>query len=128
MPNLRPRLLAVAIVLALFIMGPLAAVGQPFPDYLPTKYRPFFKQFVDTRSLPERMLNITGLTSGEYGRGFALIAGVWKYPKISGAAGNLAPAADDVRKLLNYLKTYEKIDEIVVLTNEEVTEENLYFF
>ena len=74
MQNRRPRLLASAVVAALFIMGPVAAVAQTFPEYLPTQYRPFFKHFVDARSLPERMLNVTGLTSGDYGRGFALIA------------------------------------------------------
>src|SRR5216684_8672244 len=128
MQNLRPRLLALATVMALFIMGPIAAVAQTFPDYLPTQYRPFFKHFVDARSLPERMLNVTGLTSADYGRGFALIAGVSKYPRMSGSAGNLVPAAEDIRKLQSYLKTYEKIDEIVVLTDADVTPDNLYFF
>ena len=128
MQNLRPRLLALATVMALLILGPVAAVAQSFPDYLPPQYRPFFKQFVDQRSLPERMLNVTGLSSGEYGRGFALIAGVSKYPRMAGPNGNLVAAAEDIRKLQNYLKTYEKIDEIVVLTDAEVTPENLYYF
>jgi tetratricopeptide (TPR) repeat protein len=114
--------------MALLILGPVAAVAQSFPDYLPPQYRPFFKQFVDQRSLPERMLNVTGLSSGEYGRGFALIAGVSKYPRMAGPNGNLVAAAEDIRKLQNYLKTYEKIDEIVVLTDAEVTPENLYYF
>ena len=128
MQNLRPRLLALATVMALLILGPVAAVAQSFPDYLPPQYRPFFKQFVDQRLLPERMLNVTGLSSGEYGRGFALIAGVSKYPRMAGPNGNLVAAAEDIRKLQNYLKTYEKIDEIVVLTDAEVTPENLYYF
>jgi tetratricopeptide (TPR) repeat protein len=114
--------------MALLILGPVAALAQPFPNYLPPQYRPFFNHFVDTRSVPERWLNRAGLASGDYGRGFALIAGVSKYPRISGPAGNLEPAAEDVRKLQNYLQTYEKFDEIVVLTDTQVTQENLAFF
>jgi lytic murein transglycosylase len=128
MQNLRPRLPALATFLALFVIGPVAAAAQTYPDYLPPQYRAFFKHFVDARSLPEKMLNVTGLTSGEYGRGFALIAGVSKYPRMAGPQGNLVPAAEDIRKLQSYLKTYEKIDEVVVLTDGEVTPENLYFF
>jgi Caspase domain len=74
------------------------------------------------------MLSIAGLASREYGHGFALIAGVSKYPRMSGSAGTLMPAAEDVRKLVNYLKTYEKFDEVVVLSDEDVTQENLFFF
>jgi formylglycine-generating enzyme required for sulfatase activity len=128
MQNLRPRLLALATVIALFIPGPVAAVAQTFPDYLAVRYRPFLKHFVNARSLPERWLNIAGYTSGDYGRGFALIAGVSRYPRIAGKDGNLKEAAEDIRKLENYLKTYEKFDEIVVLTDAEVTPENLYYF
>jgi len=128
MPNQRLSVVPYAIFLALFVLGPRPAVAQTLPEYLPTQYRPYLKHFADRRSLPERMLNLAGLTSEEYGRGFALVAGVSKYPRIAGPSGNLAPAAEDVRKLITYLRTYEKIDEIVVLADEQVTQENLSFF
>jgi Caspase domain len=128
MRSQRPSFPVLAIFMALFLVGPVSAVAQTFPDYLPARYRPFFNQFVDARSLPEQMLNVAGLTSKEYGHGFALIAGVSRYPRITGPAGNLVPAAEDIRKLQSYLKYYEKIDEIVVLTDEEMTADNLYFF
>ena len=122
----RLRLLALASFIGLSLLDPTAAVAQAFPDYLPARYRPFFRHFVDARSLPERMLNIIGLPAGDYGRGFALIAGVSKYPRMP--IGNLEAAAEDVKKLQNYLRAYEKIDEIVVLMDADVTPENLYFF
>jgi hypothetical protein len=125
---MRLQLKLLALASFMFLLGPVAAGAQSFPDYLEPKYRAFVKHFVDSRSLPERMLNITGLTSQDYGRGFALIAGVSKYPRMAGPAGNLVPAAEDIKKLQNYLKVYEKIDEIVVLTDAEVTSDNLYFF
>jgi hypothetical protein len=37
MQNPRPRLLALATFMALFIMGPVAAVAQTFPEYLPAQ-------------------------------------------------------------------------------------------
>ncbi len=126
-PRPRPSLSALAgFVILLF--GLLAARADDFPAYLPPNYKPLFKHFVDQRTLPERMLNLTGLTSKEYGRGFALVAGVSKYPYIAGPDGNLEPAAEDIRKLVNYLRYYEKFDEIVVLADANMTQQNLSFF
>src|SRR5262249_61311258 len=106
MQNQRPSFFAVVGIFAAFIvMAPITAVAQAFPDYLPKHYRSFFKYFVDERSLPEAMLNLTGLTSRDYGRGFALIAGVAKYPATAGPARNLTPAPEDVRKMQKYTPT-----------------------
>ena len=122
------KIFSMVVLTAFLLMLPIPANAQPFPDYLQTQYRPYFRQFVDGRSLPERMLNGTGLTSQDDGRGFALIAGVSKYPKMRGQASDLAAAAEDVRKLVEYLRVYEKFDEIVVLENAAVTQSNLSFF
>src|SRR5262245_55293721 len=99
-----------------------------YPSYLPQRYQPFFARYADSRSLPERMLNAAGMTINDYGRGFALVAGISTYPGITGADGDLPAAGEDVRKLVNYLTTHEKFDEIVVLKGEDVTEANLSFF
>jgi hypothetical protein len=47
---------------------------------------------------------------------------------MTGSAAILEPAAEDVRKLVHYLREYEEIDEIVVLLDTEDTEQNLGFF
>ncbi len=104
------------------------AFADDYPRYLPSQFHQFFARYVDTRSVSERMLNTVGLTSNDYGRSFALVAGISKYPHMSGPGADLKPAGEDVRKLVNYLTTYEKFDEIVVLKDADVTEANLSFF
>jgi hypothetical protein len=51
----------------LMLVNPTFAHAVNFPNYLPVQYRDFLKHFADHRTLPERMLNIAGLTSNEYG-------------------------------------------------------------
>ena len=128
MPNQSCSRIALAVSAVLLFAGQFARAADRFPDYVSTQYQRYFARFVDDRTLPEQMLNAVHMTSREYGRGFALIAGISKYPSIGGAAGDLAPAGEDVRKLVNYLTTYEKFDEIVVLKDADVTEANLSFF
>ncbi len=128
MPNQSCSRIALAVSALLLFAGQFARAADRFPDYVSTQYQRYFARFVDDRTLPEQMLNAVHMTSREYGRGFALIAGISKYPSIGGAAGDLAPAGEDVRKLVNYLTTYEKFDEIVVLKDADVTEANLSFF
>jgi Caspase domain len=123
---LKPTIFAAAI--AVFAATASDAAAQNFPRYLPHQYKRFFTHFTDTRSLPERMLNIAGLTSKEYGHGFALIAGVSNYPRMAGQDRILKPAAEDLRKLRSYLIEIEKFEEVVVLDNDDVSPENLYFF
>jgi hypothetical protein len=94
---------------------------------VPAAYRGYFVRFVDHRSLSERLLNLAGLASSDVGRSFALIAGVSRY-RIAGSGADLRPAAEDVRKLVNYITTYDSFDEIVVLTDDNVTESNLSYF
>jgi formylglycine-generating enzyme required for sulfatase activity len=122
------NLIALVFCAALLFAGHAASAADKYPDFLPSQYQRYFARFVDERTLTEQMLNTVHMTSREYGRGFALIAGISKYPFMSGAGSDLAPAAEDVRKLVNYLTTYEKFDEIVVLKDNDVTEANLTYF
>jgi hypothetical protein len=127
MQNHRNSLTARVFCAALLFAGQAAAADK-YPDFLPSQYQRYFARFVDNRTLTETMLNrVVGITAKEYGRTFALIAGISKYPNMSGAGSDLAPAAEDVRKLVNYLTTYEKFDEIVVLKDNDVTEANLIY-
>jgi hypothetical protein len=104
------------------------AVSAAVPDFVPPQYVRFFQRAADERSLSERMLNIAGFTAQTYGRSFALVVGVSRYPNIPGPNGNLAPAAEDVRKITAYLSTYERFDQIVVLKDDDVTISNLSYF
>ncbi len=106
----------------------VSAGESQFPDSVPLEYQRFFAHFVDRRSMPERILNRTGVTLKDYGRSFALIAGVSRYPNIAGSAGDLSAAREDIRKLTAYLSTYENFDEIVVLQDDDMTQDNISFF
>ncbi len=121
-------LITLIVGAVLLFSGPTAHAAEKYPDFLPTQYQRYFARYIDGRTLPEQMLNRVGMTTRAYGRGFALIAGISKYPNIKGNGSDLAPAGEDVRKLVNYLTTYEKFDEIVVLKDTDVTETNVSFF
>jgi hypothetical protein len=90
-----------------------------------SRFEKFFWHYVDQRSLPERALNAVGTTVQDVGRSFALITGVYEYPKMG---ETLPPAHTDMTKLTHYLKTQEFFDEIVVLANQDFTLENLVYF
>lgn len=92
------------------------------------EYKKFFAHFVDKRSYKEKVLNLIGLTKDDMGRSFALIAGVSDYPRLPTLQKELAPAAEDLRKLEDYLKKVEFFDEIVVLRNQEVSLDNFRYF
>jgi hypothetical protein len=107
----------VAVVLALVFATVQPALGDNPPGLVDKVHRAFFAKFSDNRTITERMLNIAGFTDQEYGRSFALIAGVGRY-NFPGGTGELGPAAEDIRKLSNYLGNIEKFDEIVVLQDD----------
>src|SRR5258708_19002392 len=88
---------------------------RQIPGLLPPQHQRYFARYVDDRTLPEHTLNRVRMTTRDYGRGFALIAGISKYPNIKGNGGRLSPSAGDVHKLLHHLTTYETVCEIVVL-------------
>jgi tetratricopeptide (TPR) repeat protein len=127
MQNRRRSFRILAILATFFFSQSGDALADKFPEYLATQYQPYFARYVDNRTLSEQMLNAVRLTSKDYGRGFALIAGVSKYPNMTDAK-DLVPASEDVRKLVNYLVTYEKFDEVVVLKDADVTDANLIYF
>ena len=52
------------------------------PD-VANSYQRMFARFVDNRSMPEKALNLVGLTQQDVGHSFALIAGVSDYPRMS---------------------------------------------
>ena len=114
--------LAVCTALLLFCCLPVCALD------VPPQYKKYFAKFVDKRSIMEKVFNAGGVTNKDVGRSFALICGISKYPNIKEVNGDLAPAAEDIRKLQRYLKRYEFFDEIVVLKNEQVTTQNLEYF
>jgi len=113
--------------LALALLSAQAAVAAQ-PQDVPAQYRKFFVHYVDRRSLSEKVLNLAGLTSGDVGRSFALIAGVDTYPNLPRQDRSLRPAAVDLQNLERYLRDFEYFDEIVVLRNEAVTDDNFKYF
>ncbi|HEX4954316.1 MAG TPA: SUMF1/EgtB/PvdO family nonheme iron enzyme [Thermoanaerobaculia bacterium] len=121
----RKRWALLALALAA-VLGARWATGQP--QDIPEKYRRYFVHYQDKRSLPEKVLNLLGMTTQDAGRSFALVAGVYRYPNLAGADPYLEPAEVDMANLVAYLKDYEFFDEIVVLRNEAVTEENFKVF
>src|SRR3712207_4760847 len=81
----------------IWTLGSLAtgAHAQAKPP-VDSKFEKFFWHYVDKRSLPERALNLAGMTLQDVGRSFALITGVYKYPKMG---EELVPAHIDMTKL-----------------------------
>jgi hypothetical protein len=93
------------------------------------KYDKFFEvRSPDKRAFTQRLFDFVGIGSNNFGRSFALVAGVSKYPHLPAGQRDLDAAGEDVTKLIEYLREYESFDEIVALRNEEVTEENLAYF
>jgi len=95
---------------------------------VPEEYQKYFVHFVDKRSYLEKILNSISLTNQDLSRSFALIAGVSHYPKLPSHERNLEPAAEDLKKLEDYLKNVEFFDEIILLKNEDMNYDNLAFF
>lgn len=99
------------------------------PD-VANSYQRMFARFVDNRSMPEKALNLVGLTQQDVGRSFALIAGVSDYPRMSvlASGSKLESAASDRDELVDYLTKYEFFDEVIVLWNGDMTAKNLDYF
>lgn len=109
------------------VLGSSVGLSQEVVN-VPDNQKRFFKHYVDKRSYKEQFLNLVGLTSRDVGRSFALIAGVSHYPNMSTLQKDLKPAAEDLARLEDYLKTVEFFDEIVVLQDIDVSLANLRFF
>lgn len=95
---------------------------------VPEQYRKYFVHYIDNRSILDKVLNAVNIEKDDVGRSFALIAGISHYPNMGLFKEELEPAAEDVRKLSEYLKQYEFFDEIVVLEDNNVTIDNLEYF
>jgi len=95
---------------------------------VPQAYRRFFARYAENRSLPEKALNLVGLTGQNVGRSFALIAGVTRYPNMPPLQQDLPAAAADLRQLQAYLRDQEFFDEVVVLKDGDLSYENLRYF
>ncbi len=111
------------------IVSPLLSnLWQPFLFAQPAshEYQQYFTHYVNERSYDEKILKSIGLTNEDMGRSFALIAGISHYPNLS--EPDLKPAAEDLRKLEEYLKNVEFFDEIVVLKDQNMTYANLEYF
>jgi hypothetical protein len=84
-----------------------------------------FERFIVYKKTPDNssFTLFNDLFGRTEGKGYALVAGISNYRYL----GLLTPAAEDMRKMINYLKTYENIDEIVFLHDDQVTESNLSY-
>jgi lysozyme len=116
--------LFLSLLVSLFV-NTVSAQNRP---QVPEDYQKLFARYVDNRSISEKTLNLVDLTFNDVGRSFALIAGVSRYPNMSLTNQELQAAAEDIKKLQDYLTAYEFFDEIVVLKEGDVTTENLEFF
>ena len=126
------RLNPLSLVAGLLVLAGLSSASTAsaeVPDWVPPQYVKFFYRNVDERGAWEKALDYVNLSVDDTGRSFALIAGISKYPNMSGRAGDLWPARLDVEKMASYLAGEpESFNEIVVLLDEDMTPENLRFF
>jgi Caspase domain len=132
----RSVLFPVLILLGLHTSGTVAKppvptplpASLPVPASAPEAYQHYFVQYVDTRSLPEKVLNLVGLTNDDVGRSFALVAGVDTYPNLGSENRPFEAARVDIEGLVGYLRDVEHFDEIVLLRNADVTIDNFTYF
>ena len=68
--------------------------------------------------------NISAYEGDDYGRSFALVAGVAQYPQL----GDLPAAQVDLDALVVHLRDEESFDEIVLLRDDDVSLANLEYF
>lgn len=126
------RLKRLSLVAGLFVLAGLSSASiasAAVPDWVPPQYVKFFYRNVDERGAWEKALDYVNLSANDTGRSFALIAGISKYPNMSGRARDLSPARLDVEKMASYLAGEpESFNEIVVLLDEDMTPENMRFF
>ena len=113
---------AAVMSLLIFSFAALAA------DEVPKEFRQFIVHKSDSRIWLEKALNVVNLTTKDVGRSFAIVAGVSRYPNLTGLDKTLEPAEQDMIKLVKYLKEIEHFDEIILLKNENMNYTNLRYF
>jgi hypothetical protein len=116
------------IAILLYLMSLCAPARAQVDPPVPLRYRRFFAQYVDRRSILEKALNLGGMTGQDVGRSIALVAGVSHYPRLPVGSRYLPPAEADRNQLVEYLKKEEFFDEIVVLWDDDMNSENLSYF
>jgi hypothetical protein len=126
----RVEVVALAFVAAAtFGAGDMHAGAAEVPAWVPQEYARFFHRRVDERPAWQKALGFLDISVGDTGPAFALVAGVSKYPKMGGGAGDLWPARLDVEKIVAYLEREpESFNEVVVLLDDDMTAENLGYF
>jgi len=95
------------------------------PVVFEERYCRFFFHYSDSSDLDARVGLRVGASNGNETRAFAVVVGVSSYPNIEGAS--LPPAKNDVDKLKDFFKA-QRFDEIIVLENDDATEENINYF
>src|ERR1039458_2461915 len=121
------RISAVSLLLLILISPSWGQEPLVRPE-VDEPHQKFFAHFNDSRSVPIPVLNQLSLDPTKVGRSFALISGISTYPKLPAEYRDLQPASEDIGKLADYLEKVEYFDEIVVLKNEDVTDDNLAYF
>ena len=77
---------AAVMSLLIFSFAALAA------DEVPKEFRQFIVHKSDSRIWLEKALNVVNLTTKDVGRSFAIVAGVSRYPNLTGLDKTLEPA------------------------------------
>lgn len=113
----------------IFVLAVLLCCSMAFAQNTNTLSKEaLFVVKTDNRSIYQRFLNRIGFDWNKTGRSFAIVAGISEYPNMSGHENKLIPAAEDMRKMINYVVDVEKFDEVVLLQNENFNLENMDFF
>ena len=94
-----------------------------------------FKKYRDSDPKPDPRLALRMHLNGKLSRSIAIIVGVSNYPNISnvGSSGDiknnkLLAAQEDVSNLTKFFTDNQNFDEVIVLENENATEEAIHYF
>jgi GH25 family lysozyme M1 (1,4-beta-N-acetylmuramidase) len=93
------------------------------------KYCGYFAHFKNDDEKPDPRINkYLGLAPDVPVRSFALVVGVSKYPNLPDDQKSLVAAAHDTQKLTEFLVNVQEFDEVVVLKDEDATNEAIEYF
>ncbi|TPJ65486.1 GH25 family lysozyme [Mesorhizobium sp. B2-6-1] len=88
------------------------------------KFFYFFRS--DEAPADKRISNNLQIRRGDYSRSIALLVGIDSYPNLE--VTTLEPAKKDVDHLEQFLKDNQSFDEVIVLRNEDATQQNISYF
>ncbi|MBB3386856.1 MULTISPECIES: GH25 family lysozyme [unclassified Rhizobium] len=97
--------------------------SEDFCEYFKT-YRPSGSE------IDPRILRAMGLkdSDSDKARRLAIIVGVGEYPNLNSDQNLLVSADNDIQHLIEFLRTDQQFDEIIVLRNKDATRENIEYF